>query len=81
MPSREVAPPSLLTAGGCDQLQGYYFSPPLPVDEFTRILERGVLGDEPPKIEPPATAGVDVACPAVEKQVAAPGRSTSWMDC
>ncbi len=29
---------ALLQACGCDQAQGFYFSPPLPADEFARLL-------------------------------------------
>jgi EAL domain-containing protein (putative c-di-GMP-specific phosphodiesterase class I) len=25
---------------GCDELQGYLFSPPIPADEFVRLLEQ-----------------------------------------
>ncbi len=28
------------TESGCEELQGYLFSPPIPADEFTRFLER-----------------------------------------
>lgn len=28
---------------GCDEAQGYYFSPPVSQDEFAEILKKGVL--------------------------------------
>ena len=31
---------NFLTESGCEELQGYLFSPPIPADEFTRFLER-----------------------------------------
>ena len=31
-----------LRSEGCDQAQGYYYSPPLPADEFGRLLAQGV---------------------------------------
>jgi len=33
----------LLKAYGCDEGQGYYFSPPVPPDEFAELLARGTL--------------------------------------
>lgn len=30
-----------LRGHGCDQMQGYYFSKPVPVDEFTALLQEG----------------------------------------
>ncbi|TFG92548.1 MAG: EAL domain-containing protein [Syntrophobacterales bacterium] len=33
----------LLKSYGCDEAQGYYFSRPVPQDEFTELLVRGVL--------------------------------------
>jgi EAL domain-containing protein (putative c-di-GMP-specific phosphodiesterase class I) len=30
---------SFLAANGCDEMQGYYFSRPLPADQFTQSLE------------------------------------------
>jgi EAL domain-containing protein (putative c-di-GMP-specific phosphodiesterase class I) len=36
-----------LIVGGCDQLQGYFFSPPVPADEFAVLLKRGF--DDPLK--------------------------------
>lgn len=32
---------SLLAAHGCDQIQGYYFSKPLPADEYAALLRGG----------------------------------------
>ena len=33
----------LLREMNCDRMQGYYFSKPVPADEFERMLERGSL--------------------------------------
>ena len=33
----------LLKRYGCDEAQGYYFSPPVPVDDFTKLLAKGFL--------------------------------------
>jgi len=30
-----------LQANGCDEIQGYYFSPPLPADALTKLLQEG----------------------------------------
>ncbi len=30
-----------LAEQGCDQIQGYFFSPPVSADERTRLLEEG----------------------------------------
>lgn len=35
-----IAHANFLTESGCEELQGYLFSPPVPADEFTRFLER-----------------------------------------
>jgi predicted signal transduction protein with EAL and GGDEF domain len=32
-----------LTAIGCDQLQGYFFSRPVPADQFAQLLEAGTI--------------------------------------
>ncbi|MBY0577114.1 MAG: EAL domain-containing protein [Gallionellaceae bacterium] len=32
-----------LRAQGCDKIQGYYFSRPVPAEEFTKLLERELL--------------------------------------
>ena len=32
----------LLKAAGCDIIQGYYFSKPLPAEEFDRLIEAEV---------------------------------------
>lgn len=42
-----------LRSHGCDQMQGFYFSPPLPADEFERMLVQG-------KCLPPAGGGGSV---------------------
>jgi EAL domain-containing protein (putative c-di-GMP-specific phosphodiesterase class I) len=36
----------ILRDKGCDLVQGFYFSRPLPADEFEKILEAGYLYDE-----------------------------------
>jgi len=33
----------LLKEYGCDEAQGYYFNPPVPATEFTRLLKKGSL--------------------------------------
>lgn len=33
----------LIQGYGCDEAQGYYFSPPVPPDEFAELLARGTL--------------------------------------
>ena len=35
---------NMLVAKDCDEIQGYYFSKPVPADEFTELLERGFNG-------------------------------------
>jgi len=32
-----------ILAKECDEIQGCYFSKPVPADELTRILERGFI--------------------------------------
>lgn len=34
---------NLLKRYGCDEAQGYYFKPPVPDNEFAKLLTRGVL--------------------------------------
>jgi diguanylate cyclase (GGDEF)-like protein/PAS domain S-box-containing protein len=34
---------ALLKAMDCDQMQGYLFSPPVPAEEFEKLLDRGTL--------------------------------------
>lgn len=34
---------AFLQAHECDEAQGFYFSPPVPPEEFARLLERGLL--------------------------------------
>jgi EAL domain-containing protein (putative c-di-GMP-specific phosphodiesterase class I) len=69
----------LLTSGGCDQLQGYYFSVPLPAEEFTRVLERGVLADEKPKRE--ASAEAEEQQEGSEPPAAIASLEAPWVDC
>ena len=33
-----------MKALGCDYLQGYYYSKPLPMDEFVALVQKGVQG-------------------------------------
>jgi EAL domain-containing protein (putative c-di-GMP-specific phosphodiesterase class I) len=33
---------------GCDEYQGYYFSPAIPAQDFAALLERSALGDRSP---------------------------------
>jgi EAL domain-containing protein (putative c-di-GMP-specific phosphodiesterase class I) len=43
-----------LTANGCDEMQGYYFSRPMPVEDCTRMLrERRVLPSRQPDLATP----------------------------
>jgi EAL domain-containing protein (putative c-di-GMP-specific phosphodiesterase class I) len=43
-----------LTANGCDQMQGYYFSRPVPADECTRFIrERPTLPIRTPDLAKP----------------------------
>ena len=39
----------LLAELGCDELQGYLFSPPLDFEDATRALKRGTLDTEKPR--------------------------------
>jgi len=39
--TREQA--EFLTRLGCDQLQGYFYSRPVPADDFARLLEKGAI--------------------------------------
>ena len=68
----------VLTVGGCDQLQGYYFSPPVPAEQFHQLLERGRLGDfeEKPEIDEQTGGDAQLAVTAPNSP-----RSNSWMDC
>ena len=34
---------ALLQDLDCDEIQGYYFSRPLPADDFSKLLEKGVI--------------------------------------
>ncbi|MGQ0520838.1 MAG: putative bifunctional diguanylate cyclase/phosphodiesterase [Actinomycetota bacterium] len=40
-----------LRALGCEQVQGFLFSRPLPLAEFERLLARQAAGDPPPSLE------------------------------
>lgn len=31
----------LLRSHGCDDIQGYFFSPPVPAEAFTQLLQEG----------------------------------------
>ena len=31
---------------GCEIIQGYYFSPPLPAKDFTKLIEAEISGDK-----------------------------------
>jgi EAL domain-containing protein (putative c-di-GMP-specific phosphodiesterase class I) len=43
-----------LAANGCDEMQGYYFSRPVPVEEFTRLLrEKRTLPSRQPDLATP----------------------------
>ncbi len=68
----------VLTVGGCDQLQGYYFSPPVPAEQFHPLLERGRLGDfeEKPEVDERSGDDAQLAVPSPNSP-----RSNSWMDC
>jgi EAL domain-containing protein (putative c-di-GMP-specific phosphodiesterase class I) len=35
---------ALVHAGGCDEVQGYYFSKPVPADDFARFVQGGLRG-------------------------------------
>ncbi|PHS68753.1 MAG: hypothetical protein COB23_08595 [Methylophaga sp.] len=37
---------ALLRDLGCDEIQGYYFSPPIPADQFIKLLEAGTFNPE-----------------------------------
>ena len=34
---------AILRSFGCDEVQGYYFSRPIPANEFTKLLEKGFI--------------------------------------
>ena len=38
---------AFLTRNGCDEMQGYYYSKPLPVDAYTALLEENRLLNQP----------------------------------
>jgi len=40
---------AFLMRNGCDEMQGYYYSKPLPVEAYTALLEEGRLLDQPEK--------------------------------
>ena len=37
-----------LRVNGCDQMQGYHFSRPLPEDQFLRLLQRAAVSEGRP---------------------------------
>jgi len=41
-----------LAADGCDEIQGYYLSPPVPAEELRRLVEQGT------SLPLPAAAGI-----------------------
>jgi EAL domain-containing protein (putative c-di-GMP-specific phosphodiesterase class I) len=43
---------ALLAEHGCDAMQGYYFSKPLPAEEFGRMLRDGTMLELAPLREP-----------------------------
>ncbi|WP_230030052.1 EAL domain-containing protein [Massilia sp. Bi118] len=43
---------ALLAEHGCDAMQGYYFSKPLPAEDFGKMLRDGVMLDRAPLREP-----------------------------
>ncbi|MFP6578485.1 MAG: EAL domain-containing protein [Myxococcota bacterium] len=69
----------LLTVGGCDQLQGYYFSPPVPAEEFEALLARECLGVDAEK--PEDEAGGSTQAGGGTSALAALALSSAWMDC
>jgi sensor c-di-GMP phosphodiesterase-like protein len=46
--TREQA--EILAAHGCSQAQGYYFSRPVPAEEFGRLLKRDASGTHLPAL-------------------------------
>ena len=50
---------AFLRANGCDEVQGYYFSMPLAVEHFTKLLEPGIA----PFIPRPRLKGASAISP------------------
>ena len=69
----------LLTVGGCDQLQGYFFSPPVPAEEFESLLARECLGVAAEKPEDEASGSSPAG--GGSSALAALALPSTWMDC
>ena len=41
----------LLQSFGCDQYQGYHFSPPLPADEFAQLVRSWHRAEDPSSLD------------------------------
>ena len=51
---------AFLQVNGCNEIQGYHFSPPLPAADFTRLLEQD-------KALPPYVPALHIASPRLVK--------------
>jgi hypothetical protein len=59
---------ALLAEQGCDAMQGYYFSKPVPAEEFGRMLGDGLMLDlEAVGILRRTMTGCDTGLPAVDR--------------